>query len=425
MKLITSILLLAASVQLFAQNYPVKVLDEQEVDFLFNYYEQDGNHSPVTGGIGTEKLDCMAPLTAINVPFDTIRNLSVNVGVDYYTSASSNRIDRFITSASSMFLSSASSADTRVHFDADYSQKSLKNKSDKGVMIGFSHEFDVNSFSAGLHYTFLSENENTELGLRASTFYDVWKLIYPGEIRDGTTYRFGNEEEDYDYDSRFTTTFTATWSQVITRNLQILITTDVVLQKGILNTPFHRVYFDDGLNILNPDTNYMLIAKTMRPETLPRSRFKIPVGLRVNYYLTDWLVARLFYRYYTDDFGIKSNTFSVELPVKVSSWLSVYPLYRYYEQTAAKYFAPFGEHPLDASYQPLEEFYTSDYDLSALINRKYGGGFRISPTYGIHKWKMGSKNNLTFKSFETRYSIYRRSDGLKASSISVNFAFVF
>lgn len=425
MKKIYTIILLFLASGAIAQEYPVKVLDEKEVDFLFNYYEQDGNHSPVTGGIGSEKLECLTPLTIVNVPFDTVNNISVSVGLDYYTSASCDQIDRFITSASSQYMSAASSKDTRTHFDATYSRKNLTGTTDKGVMIGYSNEFDVNSFSGGLHFNLSSLDENRQLGLKATAFYDVWKLIYPGEYRNGDEYRYGNDETDYDKDSRLTSTFTATYSQVLTRNLQFLITTDVVLQRGILNSPFHRVYFNDGYTVLNPDTNWWLVAKTMRPENLPRSRFKIPIGLRVNYYLSDQITLRLYYRYYFDDFDIQSHTFSIEVPVKVNSWLSVYPMWRYHEQTAAKYFAPFGEHPLNALWEPAEEYYTSDYDLSQLINRKYGGGFRISPVYGIHKWKMKNDNSLMFKTIEARYATYRRSDGLKAGSVSVSFSFVF
>jgi len=418
------LLLLFVSAAAYSQDYPVKVLDEKEIDFLFNYYEQDGNHSPVTGGIGSEKLECMTPLTIVTVPFDTLNNISVSVGLDYYTSASCDRIDRYITSASSQYMSAASSRDTRTHFDATYSRKNIEATRDQGIMVGFSNEFDVNSFSTGLHYTISSKDENRQLGLKATAFYDVWKLIYPGEIRNGIEYRYGNEETDYDKDARLTSTFTATWSQVLTRNLQFLVTTDVVYQNGILNSPFHRVYFNDGYTVLNPDTNWMLVAKTMRPEKLPRTRLKIPIGLRLNYYLADRVTLRLYYRYYSDDFDIRSHTFSIEVPVKVNSWLSVYPMWRYYEQTAAKYFAPFGEHPINTSWEPAEEFYTSDYDLSALINRKYGGGFRISPVYGIHKWKF-KNNSFVFKTIEGRYAIYRRSDGLKAESVSINFGFVF
>lgn len=409
----------------FAQTAPFKVLSEKEVNFLFDYYEQNGDHSPVTGGVGTEKLNCTAPLTNINIPFDTINNISVNVGVDYYTSASSNRIDRFVSGASSRFLSSASSNDLRTHFDITYSRSNGTRFSSKSFMVGFSNEFDVNSYSLGLHYTKSDADENRQFGVGANVFYDVWKLIYPGEIRDGITYRFGNDEDDYNTDSRVTSTFTLSYAQVVTRKLQWFITTDVVYQKGILNTPFHRVYFNDGLTVPDPGTNNMVIAKTMFVEKLPRSRFKFPVGLRLSYYVNDFLVTRVFYRYYNDNFGIIAHSVSIELPVKITPWLMIYPLYRFHTQTASKYFAPFGEHPLDTSYQPLEFYYTSDYDLSGFSNNKFGGGFRISPTYGLKRWNFAQNLNITFKSIEGRYAHYIRSDGLTANTYSFAFSFVF
>jgi hypothetical protein len=256
-------------------------------------------------------------------------------------------------------------------------------------------------------------------------YYDIWKLIYPAEIRDGIKYRFGNEEMDYDLDHRITTSFSFSWAQVLTKKLQFLFVTDIVYQNGILNTPFHRVYFDDGLNILNPDTNYFLIAKTMMPENMPRSRYKIPLGIRLNYYLSDHITTRLYYRYYFDDFGIVSHTASIEVPIKIGSAVVVYPLYRYYVQTASTYFAPFGEHQLDSNYKPVDTYYTSDYDLSAFTMQKYGMGLRISPVEGIKKWKLPYNYKLTFKYIDFRYVYYDRSDGLKASSFSFDFGFVF
>lgn len=419
------LLLTLLSNLVFAQTTPFKVLTEKEVNFLFDYYEQNGDHSPVTGGVGTEKLNCAAPLTNINIPFDTIHNISVNVGVDYYSSASSNRIDRFVSSASSRFLSSASSNDLRTHFDITYSRNNPLKFSSKSFMVGFSNEFDVNSYSAGLHYTKSDASENRQFGIGANVFYDVWKLIYPGEIRDGVTYRFGNEEEDYDTDHRLTSTLTLSYAQVVTKKLQWFITTDIVYQKGLLNTPFHRVYFDDGLTVADPGTNDLLIAKTMFVEKLPRSRFKLPIGFRLNYYLNDYVISRFFYRYYYDDFGVTAHSISIELPVKVTPWLMIYPLYRYHTQTASKYFAPYGEHPLDAAYQPTETYYTSDYDLSGFSNNKFGGGFRISPTYGLKRWNFAQKLNITFKSIDGRYAHYKRSDGLTANTFSFALGFVF
>lgn len=102
----------------------------------------------------------------------------------------------------------------------------------------------------------------------------------------------------------------------------------------------------------------------------------------------------------------------------------VYPLYRFYTQSAAKYFAEFGVHKLDENYQPVDEFYTSDYDLSEFTSNKFGGGIRISPVYGLKKWDIRNID-LLFKSVEFRYANYFRSDGLKSFFISTDLCFTF
>jgi len=56
--------------------------EDPEINFLFNYYEQEGNHSAVTGGIGTEALTNMAPMIQVNVPIDSVHIVNVSLGED-------------------------------------------------------------------------------------------------------------------------------------------------------------------------------------------------------------------------------------------------------------------------------------------------------------------------------------------------------
>ncbi|MCB0300141.1 MAG: hypothetical protein KDE52_08805, partial [Calditrichaeota bacterium] len=72
---------------------------EIEVDFLVNYYQQDGDHAAVTGGNGTEKLHDTAPMIIVNVPIGN-NSLNVATGVDFYSSASSDNIDPIRSGAS-------------------------------------------------------------------------------------------------------------------------------------------------------------------------------------------------------------------------------------------------------------------------------------------------------------------------------------
>jgi hypothetical protein len=133
-------ILIFAPALLYAQE---KVLNEQEVNFLFNYYNQDGNHSPVTGGLGTEQLNCAAPMMIVNIPFDSVHSLAMSVGLDYYTSASCDNIDKFVSGASAHYLSSASSNDTRGHGDITYTHSKKSKHRSWSIGTGYSQEFDV------------------------------------------------------------------------------------------------------------------------------------------------------------------------------------------------------------------------------------------------------------------------------------------
>ena len=196
----------------------------------------------------------------------------------------------------------------------------------------------------------------------------------------------------------------------------------------MLFTPFHRVFFDDGLDV-NGLTEHELInsSKLRKIENLPDSRLKVPLGLRLHYYASDRLVLRFNYRFYTDDFGIIGNTIGLEAPVKFGPFFSVVPFYRFHTQTATDYFKPFGEH-IDGE----NEYFTSDYDLADISSSKVGVGLRYSPLYGVARFKLpklpftkGSGNRLiNFKNIDLRFAQYYRSDGLNAWIISFDLGFV-
>ena len=147
------------------------------------------------------------------------------------------------------------------------------------------------------------------------------------------------------------------------------------MQKGWLANPMQRVYFadksnyfigeaDDIPNYTSP-SNQDVFQLADDIERLPDTRLKTPIGMRFNYYLNEYFVLRNYYRYYFDDWGIKSHTANVEVPIKVSNSFTLYPSYRYYTQSKSDYFAPFDEH------LSTEEFYTSDYDLSEFNSSQY------------------------------------------------------
>tara|TARA_R110001583_G_scaffold1202_5_gene10058 strand:- start:14491 stop:15768 length:1278 start_codon:yes stop_codon:yes gene_type:complete len=378
---------------------------DTEVNFLFNYYEQDGDHSPVTGGRGTEKLENIAPTFVVHIPMDSVSSLDLNFGIDIYSSASTDNIDIFDGNKSG-----ASGKDVRAHINASYNRNLIQSGNAYSLMAGFSQEYDVSSLNFGGSYTINSKDKNRSLSLDALYMNDTWTLIYPVELRNGT--------EWLKDDTRSTMKFGLSYSQVINKRLQALFSLEVVSQSGLLSTPFHRVFFDDA-----KDKEGMDLKTFSNVEMLDDNRLKIPISMRWNYYLNDFMRLRTFYRYYTDSWGITAHTASIELPMQVTPSLIASPFFRYHTQTAADDFYEFGQ----ASNSQKPEFYTSDYDLSDLSSTKIGLGLQYSPVMGVGNFKSPFRKNkqAQLKSIGLRTAYYDRSDGLSAWLVSLDFAFTF
>lgn len=295
---------------------------EVEANFLSSYYNQDGNNSPVTGGIGTEALTDFANVFIINVPLDSINSIGLYGGADAYTSASTDNIDSNV--------SSASVNDVRGYGTLSYNRKNLKRGETYGIRGGYSKEYDYKSLSAGVSITKEWNEGNTELNFTGQAFFDKWlgkngsdNLIYP-ELWLGDIFGYQNLSTP----NRNSYNAQLFISQVINPRLQIGVSAEFIYMTGLLSTPFHSVYFvgkeDYELDI----------------ERLPSSRLKLPFGVRLNYYPVDFLVLRTYYRYYTDDFGINAHSLELETPLKLNSSFTISPFYRFHTQTASVYFAP-------------------------------------------------------------------------------------
>jgi len=375
---------------------------ETEVDILGSYYQQNGDHSAVEGGIGSQQLTDVAPTILLNVPLDSTTRLAANVGIDYYASASSDKIDQV--------LSSPSASDVRYHADFGLSHTLADKLTTVGGGLGVSKEYDYLSFNFVGSWARTSRDGNRQLSLSGQAFIDKITLITPAELRPG-----GTRNHSYGSDSRQSFTLSAVYAQVLSKRLQASVSIEPVVQRGLLSTPFQRVYFFDSSPALGTPGQ----LGTALAEALPRLRYKYPASLRLTYYATDLVQLRGFYRFYNDNFGIRAHTFEVEVPVKVSPFFTVYPFYRYHTQTAADYFAPYLAHSV------TDDYYTSDYDLSAFSAHKAGLGLRYAPLYGLGRFKTPFGHGITkFKSLDLRYGYYRQSTGLTANVVSFDLSFV-
>lgn len=360
----------------------------EEISLVSSYYSQNGNNSAVTGGIGSEKLTDIANIFDVKLTkYDKKyrkHSFEAEIGIDHYTSASSDMIDLKANS-------SASHADTRFYPSLTWSMENENKGTTFGLGVSTSNEFDYSSKGANISFSKKTNNKSGEFTAKFQTYLDQVSLVLPTELRPTS----GGREHDYATTSRNTFAGSLSYSQIINQRLQVMFLADVVQQQGYLGLPFHRVYFADA---------------SVHQENLPSSRLKIPVGVRANYFLGDKFIVRAYYRFYKDDWGLTAHTADIEVPIKITPFLSVSPFYRFYTQTAIKYFAPYKQ------YAAQDQYYTSNYDLSKFNSSFLGAGIRIAPPKGV----LGIQN---FGMIELRYGHYTRTSRLNANIISMNLKF--
>lgn len=468
--------------------YKKRVLEAAEVEFIGSYYKQDGKHSAVSGGIGTEELTDVASNMVLMLPLNADDVLTIDAGFSAYTSASSSNINPFFTDSGYVDTGSntgasrklvqnlqkqrkdgyedniagkplpygspwiestgASRKDVLTTLSANYSHSSENRNVIWDAHLSVSNEYDYRSFGFGGGIARLFNEKNAEISLKAGVYLDKWKAIYPTELHEYATYglnfrnkgyfenvtvydQYGAESNSYlpvlfsefENEKRNSYSLSLGYSQVLTTKLQISLFMDVLYQQGLLSTPYHRIYFADKANYYIGQKRYIPLYDSPKNEgvyrladdveRLPDNRFKLPVGARLNYYISDGMILRTYYRFYTDDWGLASHTASIELPVKISPSCTVYPMYRFYTQKASDYFAPFEQH------YSSERFYTSDYDLSSFDSHQYGAGFSYAAVFAPFRiFSFGLKN------IDFRYNHYMRSDQLEADIFTIAVKFV-
>ncbi len=379
--------------------YNLRKIHLDEVDFVTSYYNQNGDHSAVTGGIGTEKVTDVANSLTLNLVWLNKSNnkntLAVGLGFDYHTAASQAFVSK--TGASSP-------SGTRIYPSLDWTIENAKKGNTFGLGAYYSGEFNYQSLGADLHFSQKTADKNGEFSAKLQGYFDKVTLIYPSEFEpasttdlngNGTGYSDGRGHHNYGSSPRTTLAASFSYSQMINSRLQVMLLGDVVTQHGFLSLPFHRVYFNNGKDTI---------------ERLPSSRFKLPIGARLNYFLGDNIIIRTYYRYYIDNWGIRSNTAGLEVPYKVTPFFSISPFYRFYNQSASKYFAPYEEH------SPTDQYFTSNYEYAKFESSFYGIGFRLAPPNGV----FGIQG---LHEMEIRYGHYTQTTDLVSNVVSLSLGF--
>ncbi|MBP1618681.1 MAG: hypothetical protein H6Q14_2508 [Bacteroidetes bacterium] len=406
--------------------YAPKSLKLDEVNLVTSYYSHTGDHSTTLGGIGDESVKEMT--TAIDLKFVGYKN------PNYIHSLTAGLGFAFHTAASQAWISATGASrknGTRIFPSLEWSMRDVNKKAEYSAGLMYSNEFNYQSLTLDAGYS-KGNSKNGEFALKFSGSFDQVKMIYAEEMAKTDVQEMANtqatlssttigntvlssqsilksaasssgssgsssgtsSEEGYGSGSKPRTTLTGgiSYNQVINPQMQVAFLADFTGQFGYLELPFHRVFASD--------------ADSSTIENLPDTRLRLPLAVRLNYFLGDRYILRTYYRFYTDNWGITAHTANLEVPVKLSPFFSVSPFYRFYTQTASKYFAPFAEHTTS------DEYYTSNYSYSAFTANSVGAGLRWLP-----------KEGGFFKTIELRYTYYKQTTGLAANAVTLNLKF--
>ncbi len=416
----------------FSQNTPTdtsgfksRALKIDEVNILSSYYSQTADKSAVSGGdpgprgIGNV-TDLSNGLEIKMVGWDPKgrkNSLTGGIGMDNHTAASQAYVDS---------SGHGKRTGTRIYPTLDWTIENQQKGTSFGLGAYYSAEHNY-YHSIGLNTSMSAKTKhNGEFSAKLTGYFDRIVMITPSELipvdtanvittptTDSVVYvtTASGRTEALNYStgqvlskgsrvhipssSRDSYSASFSFTQVINQRMQGAILVDFTYQTGYLGLPFHRVYFAD--------------SATAVVEKLPSQRVKLPVGLRLNYFLGDNVILRAYYRFYIDNWGVRSHTASLEVPIKITPFFSISPFYRYYIQSASNYFAPFKVHT------PADEYYTSNYALSAFSGQYFGTGIRLAPPGGI-----GSKH---LSVIEIRYGHYTETTNLESNLIALNLTF--
>ncbi|MEI6085213.1 MAG: DUF3570 domain-containing protein [Verrucomicrobiota bacterium] len=218
--------------------------------------------------------------------------------------------------------------------------------------FSYSTENDYTSVGLALNDAITFNEKNTTLNLGISHDFDTiqpefWKN---SKSKDSTDALIG-------------------LTQLLDPRTYITVNATFGYSDGFLADPYKRFHFEDYPDPLNPDPTATFSEKR------PGYKSKEILYLSANHFF-DALNGSLegSYRFYHDSYGINAQTVGVAWFQKIGKHLIISPLFRYYYQTAASFYATQlpGDPSDPANSAPIPNYYSADYRLSEMETFTYG-----------------------------------------------------
>ncbi len=172
-------------------------------------------------------------------------------------------------------------------------------------------------------------------------------------------------------------------TQVLTKNLVLSLNYDAVTDEGYLQNPYRNVL------VLNDPNDPSAGANFNTPERYPNTRTSNAASASFLYYLPYRASAKLFYRYYDDDWGIGAHTAELAYTHPLRDRWIFDMAFRYYQQTDADFYADLFDRP------DQQNFMARDKELSEFND--YSIGLGVSYSLLKHGWGYIDKATLNLR----------------------------
>lgn len=157
-------------------------------------------------------------------------------------------------------------------------------------------------------------------------------------------------------------------SWILLKSLFVNFNYEGINDEGFLNNPYRSVRFNVGGSSVSDTEKY------------PRTRNSDAFSLKASYHLPYSAAVKLRASYFTDSWSIDANSIELEYSQRVNQrWLADVRL-RYYQQSAAEFYADIFPDPLLVQ----QQFQARDKELSTFASYTIGGGASYSRHYNQH-----------------------------------------
>jgi hypothetical protein len=318
---------------------PGRALRIQSIDTRITAFEQQGyGYQSQAGpllGPGSEHLTVLEPQLQVVATQGPRLTHRVYVPVDIVTAASPDATDKHRNKVDAISSASRQNYAGTVEWTATYKTDPA---TDVSAVVGLHLEEPFRSWHAGISASHAFAGGDTVLSGTLLAVYDWFDHFDILGFRSGRT-------------TRSTDTASVGLTQILTPSTIVNASYGFTIQHGQLGNTWNVVPLSSG---------------KYGPEVLPKQRVRQAFVGRLAQYLPWDGALRLYYRAYTDDWGIVAHSVEATLLQRIASFVYVAGLYRFHHQSGADFFTTLGSPDPNL-------LRTADSDLAFLDSHTIGG----------------------------------------------------